>query len=418
MNSNYLSKNIMNKFSTVIILLSFCLPINKSLGQSEWTEIANHPSIGIERSFSFVIDEILYVGCGRESNNSNSIEVWAYDIETDTWIQKTDFPGIARRNPFAFHAGDKGYMGSGFDGSGTLSDFWRYDPQSDSWTQLTNFPGGGRNFAVSISGDNKGYVMSGRLNDAVHYNDLWEFDSQSETWTMLDNFPGPVRWLAYGWMIEDTIYIGAGCDLDTCAFDDLYAYDLTTGVWEEKEPCPSNRTTGGFSFSIQDKGYYVEGSRETISIYGNRTYVYDSSSNSWSEEVMFPGEMRGMGFCDVVGNKAILGTGRNYDSNQFYNDVYTFLPETLSVEKYEESAALKIFPNPVSDLAYFNVSSSKGSKIKDIHIFNAHGQKIATHTDRDFSLGVRMNSYVSGLYFCEIITEDNKTLLGKFIVKN
>src|SRR5258706_11654677 len=86
--------------------------------------------------------------------------------QSDTWAQKTDYPGGGRQFPSGFSIGSKGYVGTGFDQFGGPSkDFWEYDPTSGVWTQLSDFGGSPRWAAASFSVGGKGYIGTGRDNN-------------------------------------------------------------------------------------------------------------------------------------------------------------------------------------------------------------------------------------------------------------
>ena len=44
-------------------------------------------------------------------------DFWEYDPTANTWTQKADFGGTARKNAVGFSIGTKGYIGTGCDGS-------------------------------------------------------------------------------------------------------------------------------------------------------------------------------------------------------------------------------------------------------------------------------------------------------------
>src|SRR5438128_1102984 len=73
-----------------------------------------------------------------------------------------------------FSIGNKGYIGTGYDGNFT-KDFWEYDPFINSWTQKADFGGTGRLFALGFSIQNKGYIGTG-LDERGRTNDFWEYD--------------------------------------------------------------------------------------------------------------------------------------------------------------------------------------------------------------------------------------------------
>lgn len=127
----------------------------------------------------------------------------------NTWTQKTDFGGSARRFAVGFSIGDKGYIGTGIDNIiGDNKDFWEYDPATDVWTQKADFGGGLRDRAVGFSIGSKGYIGTGET--LVHDHDLWEYDPLTNVWTQKADFAGGTRDWAVGFGIGDKGYLGTG----------------------------------------------------------------------------------------------------------------------------------------------------------------------------------------------------------------
>ena len=56
-------------------------------------------------------------------------DFWEYDPATNAWTQKADFGGTARDGAVGFSIGSKGYIGTGYDGTGSTKDFWEYTPE-------------------------------------------------------------------------------------------------------------------------------------------------------------------------------------------------------------------------------------------------------------------------------------------------
>ena len=55
-------------------------------------------------------------------------DFWEYDPSTNTWTQKLDFGGTARHGAVGFAIGNKGYIGTGYNGTSGTKDFWEYNP--------------------------------------------------------------------------------------------------------------------------------------------------------------------------------------------------------------------------------------------------------------------------------------------------
>src|SRR5688572_16372293 len=106
---------------------------------------------GRSATSTFVIGGNAYVAGGDRGVMTD--DLWCYNTLSNTWIQKPNFMFANRGYAVAFALCDKGYFGTGSNGSNItcLSDFWRYDPVSDSWTQVTSLPGTGRMGATGFT---------------------------------------------------------------------------------------------------------------------------------------------------------------------------------------------------------------------------------------------------------------------------
>ncbi|MDX1684576.1 MAG: T9SS type A sorting domain-containing protein [Saprospiraceae bacterium] len=62
-------------------------------------------------------------------------ELYEYDPDNDSWIERADFPGELRSAATGFAVNGKGYIGGGVnaDFTGTHTDFFEYDPSNDTW---------------------------------------------------------------------------------------------------------------------------------------------------------------------------------------------------------------------------------------------------------------------------------------------
>ena len=115
--------------------------------------------------------------CINIYDGSNWIETCGLKVtgttsSSDNWQSKANFGGTARYGAVAFSIGNKGYIGTGYDGS-YKNDFWEFDPSTNAWTQKANFGGAARFSAVAFSIGTKGYIGTGY--DGSYKNDFWEF---------------------------------------------------------------------------------------------------------------------------------------------------------------------------------------------------------------------------------------------------
>lgn len=135
-----------------------------------WSTLNPPPVSPVQWNSSFTIGNKAYI---KHING-----FWEYKPQTDTWIARAQFPGLARYASVSFSQNGKGYIVTGF-GAGGLSDVnsevWEYDVQLNSWTLLDEFPGTSRRFAVGFTIGNKAYLGTGT--NGTNFNDFWEFDA-------------------------------------------------------------------------------------------------------------------------------------------------------------------------------------------------------------------------------------------------
>ena len=108
-----------------------------------------------------------------------------------------------------FSIGNKGYIGTGYSGSGIsdVDDFWEYDPVTNEWTQKADYAGGPEQMAVGFSIGNKGYIGLGRKKMD---SDFWEYDPISNQWTRKADFLGSRFGPGVGFSIGNKGYIEVG----------------------------------------------------------------------------------------------------------------------------------------------------------------------------------------------------------------
>lgn len=166
---------------------------------------------------SFDIGEFGFTASGTAwvINNKAYIQnlnkFWEFDPVTNSLISKADLP-ISLANTAGFSIGDKGYIGTGFNGS-ARKDFYEYNPSTDQWTKKADFAGGGRYGAVSFVINGKGYIGSGiegtMANQAI-YSDVWQYSPSSNTWEKVEEYPGEGKLDAVGNVVNEKAYIGTG----------------------------------------------------------------------------------------------------------------------------------------------------------------------------------------------------------------
>lgn len=293
----------MKYFFTAIYLLA----CNLISGQGIWTPKANFGGTSRYAAVGFSIGNKGYVGTGMDGTVKK--DFWEWDKNTNVWTQKADFGGAARYSAAGFSIGTKGYIGTGMDGTSTRrKDFWEYDPSTNVWTQKADFAGTAREGAVGFSIGSLGYIGTGQESVSVFKKDFWEYNPSANTWTARTNFGGTVRSAAVGFSIGTKGYIGTGVDAAGAAKNDFWEWDQGTNSWTQKANFGGVARFGAAGFSIGTKAYIGVG-RDGALAYKKDFWEWDQASNTWMQAVNFSGTARNAVTSFVIGNRAYMGTG-------------------------------------------------------------------------------------------------------------
>ena len=119
-----------------------------------WTKISETAHVLLTSSASFVIEDKIYI---VESDNS----VWEYSTSSDTWLQKSNFPGPSRWGGVGISIDNTGYIGLGKNASQYHTDFWKYSQTADSWSFFADMPGEGRVRPFFFTTNQHSYIGGG-----------------------------------------------------------------------------------------------------------------------------------------------------------------------------------------------------------------------------------------------------------------
>lgn len=241
---------------------------------SPWSNSVEFAGIARTHAASFVIGNKGYLGTGTFSANCvcPMNDFWAFDPQTNSWDQKTDFPGPKRYHAMGFSIGDKGYIIGGYTTSGVSSDVWEYHPTLDRWTQKNDyFPVTSENSRI-VTTNSKVYLLAG--------NGLSEYNAVLDQWSNKASFPGTVLGLPYrtfSFTIGEKLY---ACG-DTKGF---YEYNPQSDIWTRKSDVPlPDGGTGFVTFSLNGEGYVGSGRYYENFMDSYRFYRYDPITDTWEQ---------------------------------------------------------------------------------------------------------------------------------------
>ena len=278
---------------------------------------------GIPRSscVSFVINNKGYVGTGYDGTNYLN-DFWEYNIEEGFWIQKADFPGVKRSFATGFSIGSNGYIGTGFDGFTQLYDYYKYDSQTNTWNQIADFAEGNpRTSAIAFSSDTNGYVGCGYdgINDKK---DFWKYDPTLDSWTQIFGFGGEKRRNGTAFRINNYAYIGTGKS-NGVNITDFWKINLDNDNWTKLTSLTDNDDysivrSNAVSFALGNYGYICQGTSN------GTTWEYNPTNDQWTKKTTFEGINRQDAVAFSNGDRAFVLLGRS--SNLYLDDMFEFKP--------------------------------------------------------------------------------------------
>jgi hypothetical protein len=390
-------------FATIVLISITAFP--------QWTQKTDFGGTLRESAAGFSIGSKGYIGTGGYfdgTNNNCYKDFWEYDPASNAWTQKADFGGAGRSGAVGFSIGNKGYIGTGTDGSGFLKDFWEYDPTGNTWVQKADFGGAGRNCAVGFSIGTKGYIGTGNVSGSFK-NDFWEYDPTANTWIQKASIGVIGRWAAVGFSIGTKGYLGTGEDTTWTYYKDFWEYDPTGNTWIQKADFGGTTRQSAVGFSIGTKGYIGTGNNST---YHNDFWEYNPSTNTWIQKTDFGGLVRRHGVGFSIGAKAYIGTGGCFSgSMNYYKDFWEYNPAGDDIEEIAKEDGLKIYPNPSTTKLFIETPI-----VSYIEVINIEGQIIKSIFATEENTCIDISKFASGIYFVKMKT-DNGVVVKKFVKK-
>ena len=195
---------------------------------------------------------------------------------------KSSLPSDGRSGAACFTIGNKAYFIGGRTEELVFSDeVWEYNMTTDTWTQKNDFPYGNKWRITSTSNDTLGYVIFG-FNDTLGYsNELFEYDPTNDTWSILSNFPNEARNYTSIDYINNQLIVLFGMDSTNQFYNDVYLYDLNTNLWDIGPALPNIPRRGGQVFTKGFDLFYCTGllnSPERT----NETWILENPTSSLS----------------------------------------------------------------------------------------------------------------------------------------
>ena len=408
-------KNLYTRLFTLTLTVGF-LASHLLAQPGLWTQKPDLPGAARTRATGFAIDGKLYTGSGGGTENGNSQDFWAFDVETNTWSQIADLTGVARAMAMAFSVGGNGYVCGGHDGTSGRKDLWSYNPATNTWTQKANLPGVSRYMAIAFSIGTKGYVgmgghVSGQGFSAL--NDLWEYDPATNSWAVKASLPTPGRWNAVGFSIGNKGYCSTGMDIQGVRHNDLWEFDPINNTWTQKANLGGAARVGASAFSIAGKGYVGMGSVGGFN-FENDLWEYDPATDTWTLKADLGGATRGWAVGMSAADKGFVCTGSLTSelNGPPSTELWAFYPDpavTCSVDNSSFCADNSSFDVSYSIGATFNAGNVFTAQLSDANGGYANPTAIgaiASTTSGIITASIPLGTPAGGGYRIRVVTSD------------
>lgn len=394
-----------------LFLLISILPFF-GLGQyNTWTKLNDVGMGKRERATGFAIGSIGYLCGGLDTAEVIHKDLWAYNPQTDTWSQKADLPGSARRDAVSFVIDNYAFVGSGMDSvsgptGNTLKDFWRYNPQSNTWSAVADFPGAGGQgiyFATGFSVAGKGYLCGGKTGPNLYSSQLWEYKPSNNQWIQRANFPGGFRYQMISFVVGAKAYVGMGTDQNIYK-KDVYCYDPGANTWQAIAPFPAYERAAASTFTLEERGFVCLGNNGGLLA---DLIEYNPKTDTWTLRSEYGGSERKGAISFVIDNKAYVGTGKGVSGKK--DSWYVYEPSNYAALE-ELEAQIQIYPNPIESTLHI---AGLQKQIQYVSIYSTTGKILkAQRVNGIMSTSIDLIDLPQGAYILYLQLND-----GQFITK-
>lgn len=137
------------------------------------------------------------VGGQQGMDNLNSTnQTWMLNVTTRAWTRKADYPRVSGidESQAVLCLGGNIYNGMGMNRTqANFADWQMYNITTDTWTAKPNYPYGASRIFGSFNIGDRGYVVGGYNNSAIDVNVTAEYDYKHDKWIRVADMISPIR---------------------------------------------------------------------------------------------------------------------------------------------------------------------------------------------------------------------------------
>ena len=177
---------------------------------------------------------------------------------------------------------------------------------------------------------------------------------------------------------------------------------------------PGEARVAGTQFGIGNIGFVLSGDGDNHSYMSTgEMWSYNPDNDSWKELTPHPGISRWAPGSFVINNEVYFFGGQNRQTYGFPSDLWKFdLTSEIVGVKERSVATHKVYPNPVSDVVYWQYDK----RITKIEVYNAIGQLI--HTSNASLEPLNVANYRNGMYLVHFYENDQRISSARVMVQH
>jgi hypothetical protein len=275
---------------------------------------------------------------GRTAEHEPLADTWIFDLATDQWRQvKPMTSPMARLGAAAaFDVVLKCVIIFGGQAqNGKLNDVWAFDIEKETWQQIATIgtPPVAR-YGVSgvIDPSSDLFIVSHGFAD-TRYDDTFALDLKTNTWTDISPAARPLKRCLHEAIYDINskkmiLFGGCSSGFGPCPQGDLWSYDVTARMWTELEPgnaTPSPRSNPALVFDPAGRDWLFGGRIDGG--YSAELWSLNPLTNTWTQHPVDGGPSPRASHdavWDTVGQRLIVFGGQTEQG--VMNDLWVFQP--------------------------------------------------------------------------------------------
>jgi N-acetylneuraminic acid mutarotase len=189
-----------------------------------------------------VVNNVLYVIGGEdETDTMGTNAVWAFDLQTKTWIPKSPMPTARGQEAVVVEKNNTIYVIGGAIGYTRFNNVESYNPATDTWTEETPLPIAECNLTGGLIGTR--IVVADGYNDYLGSGDNESYNPFTKAWTKGAPDPTP-RNAACGGAIGTQLYVAGGYNTAGWAYSLTESLDRSNNTWTRLADMPQRSVLG------------------------------------------------------------------------------------------------------------------------------------------------------------------------------